>query len=142
GPKRSLAEWFLERLETGDSCPGFTDIFFSPLLAQQLGQAILDLLAVGASGLYHLPGRTCLSKYEFGVRLAEEFELDPARIRPMRVGEAKLTAARPKRLCLNGEQVESVLGRRLPELESGLRDLRESRGRLPSRRQAKAGTAA
>lgn len=142
GPKRSLAEWFLDRLEVGDSCPGFTDVYFSPLLAQELARAILDLLEIGANGLYHLPGRTCLSKYEFGVQLAQQFELDPARIRPMRVGEAKLTAARPKRLCLNGEKVESVLGRRLPELESGLRELRESRGMLPSRRQARAGTAA
>ena len=142
GPKRSLAEWFLDRLETGDSCPGFTDVYFSPLVAQQLARAILDLLAAGASGLFHLPGRTCLSKYEFGVQLAQQFELDPARIRPMRVGEAKLTAARPKRLCLNGEKVESLLGRRLPELASGLRELRASRGMIPSRRQAKAGTAA
>ena len=142
GPKRSLAEWFLDRLETGDSCPGFTDVYFSPLVAQQLARAILDLLAAGASGLFHLPGRTCLSKYEFGVQLAQQFELDPARIRPMRVGEAKLTAARPKRLCLNGEKVESVLGRQLPELASGLRELRASRGMIPSRRQAKAGTAA
>ncbi len=142
GPKRSLAEWFLERLEAGDSCPGFTDVYFSPLLAQQLARAILDLLAVGASGLFHLPGRTCLSKYEFGVQLAQQFELDPARIRPMVVGEAKLTAARPRRLCLNGEKVEGLLGRPLPELESGLRELRESRGMLPNRRQARAGAAA
>jgi dTDP-4-dehydrorhamnose reductase len=142
GPKRSLAEWFLERLEAGDSCPGFTDVYFSPLLAQQLARAILDLLASNASGLFHLPGRTCLSKYEFGVQLAKEFGLDPARVRPMRVGEAKLTAARPRRLCLNGEKVEGLLGRPLPELESGLRELRESRGTLPNRRQAKAGAAA
>ncbi len=142
GPKRSLAEWFLERLEAGDTCPGFTDIYFSPLLAQHLARALLELLEAGASGLLHLPGHTCLSKYEFGVQLAQEFGLDAARIRPMSVGDAKLTAARPRRLCLNGEKVESVLGRPLPELDSGLRELRESRGMFPSRRQAKAGAAA
>jgi dTDP-4-dehydrorhamnose reductase len=142
GPKRSLAEWFLSRLEAEETCPGFTDVFFSPLLAPHLGRAILDLLAAGASGVFHLPGQTCLTKYEFGVRLATEFGLDPDRIRPTSVDEAKLAARRPKQLCLNGEKAEAVLGRQLPGIESGLRELRETRGRLPFVRVARVGTAA
>lgn len=142
GPKRSLAEWFLERLEAGQSCPGFTDVYFSPLLAQHLASLILELLAAGASGLFHLPGRTCLSKYEFGVRLAQAFGLNPSLIRPASVDGAKLPASRAKRLCLVGDKVEESLGRPLPELEAGLREFRESRETWPVRREAKAGAPA
>ena len=142
GPKRSLAEWFLERLEAGQSCPGFTDVYFSPLLAQHLGRLVFELLAAGPSGLFHLPGRICLSKYEFGVRLAQAFGLDPSLIRPTSIDAAKFPAARAKRLCLAGEKVEAALGRPLPDLEDGLREFRESRQSWPLRRETKAGTPA
>lgn len=124
---RGLAHWFTHRLQAGQSCSGFADVYFSPLYAPHLAQAILELLERRASGLYHLPGRTCLSKYEFGLRLAHALELDSRLVVPGTLEQAALGAKRAKRLCLSGTKVEAALGHRLPEIDRGLRELAHDR---------------
>lgn len=125
--KVNLAEWFLANLERGEACKGFTDVSFSPLYVDDLAGLILSLLKRGARGVFHLPGRDCVSKHAFGVRLAEAFELEASLILPASVDEMDFTARRAKRTCLNGGKSESFLGRPLPALEAGLRAFRAAR---------------
>jgi dTDP-4-dehydrorhamnose reductase len=127
-PRPSLAEWFLDRLERGQRTPGFADVYFSPLVVDHLAQFLLELLGQGAYGLLHLPGATCLSKYEFGVRLAHTLGHDPGLVYPASVtDDAGLAAPRPLRTCLRAERAAALLGRTLPDLEAGLQVLRQTR---------------
>jgi len=81
----------------------------------------------GTAGVVHAAGADCVSKYEFGVRIAQAFGLDSSVIEPSTVEEVGLLARRGRRLCLQS-------GRMLPELEiqpldldAGLRKMRELR---------------
>jgi dTDP-4-dehydrorhamnose reductase len=118
--KKSLAEWFLGNLEAGRVCQGFTDIFVSPILVNDLGDFLFRMLEAGLSGLYHVAGRDCVSKHEFGALTAATFGLDPELIQQVSVEESGLLAPRARRLCLRGVKVESELGMRLPRLREGL----------------------
>jgi dTDP-4-dehydrorhamnose reductase len=124
-PKLSLAEWFLERLEAGERCPGFADVWFTPILVNDLAPLLLKMLEVGLRGVYHVGGGECLSKYEFGVRLAEVFGLDASLIQPVEVGATELQAKRPRRLCLDGSKIERELRVRLPAAIEGLERFRK-----------------
>jgi dTDP-4-dehydrorhamnose reductase len=126
-PRQSLAEWFLGRFERGESTPGFADVYFSPLVVDHLALFLLELLGRGAQGLLHLPGATCLSKYEFGVRLAKAFRHDPALVHAASGQDAGLRAVRPLRTCLKGDRAAGLLGRPLPDLDAGLEELRRTR---------------
>jgi dTDP-4-dehydrorhamnose reductase len=116
----SLAEWFLGRLVRGESCPGFRDVSFSPILVNDLAEVLLKMLSAGLSGVYHVGGATCLSKYEFGRRLADLFGLRPALVRPASVDDAGMAAPRQKYLCLDSHKIERELGVRLPTIDEGL----------------------
>lgn len=116
----SLAEWFLGELREGESPPGFTDVHFSPILVNDLGPLLLDLVGRGARGLFHIGGATCLSKFEFGRRLAAAFGYAPERIRPSTLEEVDLEAPRPKKLCLDCSKLERELGREVPTVDAGL----------------------
>jgi len=135
--KVGLAGWFLERLESGQPCPGFVDSRFSPLLASTLVGLVLDLLALGANGLLHAAGRTCLTKFEFGVHLARAFSLDPTLVRPEVSLAAGLSARRGQQLCLNPGRLERILGRRMPTVTAELERFRSEWDRgLPQALQA------
>lgn len=121
--KRSLSEWFLAGLEGKDTLIGFADVEFSPILVNQLGRILFLALQGGLTGLYHIAGSTCLTKYDFGVRLAEATGHSLDHIRPGRVAESGLQAPRAKRLCLNGGKIERDLGIRLPTIDSGIHEL-------------------
>lgn len=117
---KSLAEWFLASLAAGRSIPGFDDVSFSPLLVNDLGALLLELWSRGGQGTYHIGGKDCLTKYQFGRQLAFRFGHDPEAIERSSSEQAALTAPRPKQLCLNSAKVEAELGRSVPDLADGL----------------------
>lgn len=127
-PKQCLAEWFLVRTESGLRSPGWSDVTSTPILVNDLGEIVLSLLAAGKTGIYHVGGRTCLSKLEFGRRVVSTFGLDPLQIESSRLEDAGLMAPRGRDLCLDGARIERDLGIRLPSVDQGLirfRRLRE-----------------
>lgn len=121
--KRSLSEFFYNNLAAGKAISGFTDVFFCPLLANDLAVILLEMLQKGLSGLFHVASRDSSSKYEFGVRLAQRFGLDDQLIRPTLVSQSSLKAARSPRLTLETAKLTHALGYPPPNIESGLERL-------------------
>jgi dTDP-4-dehydrorhamnose reductase len=118
--KLNLAEWFLDRIRSGREAPGYTDITWSPLVVQDLAD-LLDLLSrADVAGVLHLPGQDCLSKYEFGRRLARTFGLPVDRVVP---SQAAFHTPRPRRTCLDGTKARGLLRRDLPTVDVGLRHM-------------------
>lgn len=123
--KRSLAEWFFYNMQAGKAVKGFTDVCFKPMLANHLTQVLLDLLEANQSGIYHVVGANCISKYDFGLAIAQECNLDESLISPVSVIDFGLKAARANNLCLNTNKVEKVLHRSLPEFSTGVKQFFE-----------------
>jgi dTDP-4-dehydrorhamnose reductase len=118
--QRSLGEFFYYNLAAGKQVKGFTDVFFCPLLANDLGLILLDILAKGLSGLYHAVSSDCLSKYDFGVAVARRFGLDESLITPASVAEGELTAARSPNLTLCCDKLAQALDQPIPSISAGL----------------------
>jgi dTDP-4-dehydrorhamnose reductase len=118
--KRSLAEWFFNNLQAGQSLKGFTDVYFCPLLVNDLAHILLKMLEAGLKGLYHVVSSDCLSKYDFGLSLARRFSLDEKLISPASVSEGNLLAARSPYLTLSSARLAQDLGISLPTVSSGL----------------------
>jgi len=127
--KESLAEWVLRRLEEGRDVPGFTDVFFTPILVNDLVPVLFAMLQQELTGLYHVAGSERISKFEFARRVAATFGFDPARVTSCQVKDMNLRAARPLDVSLNTEKIRVALGRSMPDVDSGLRGFRELRGR-------------
>jgi len=120
---RSLAEFFYNNLSAGKPVNGFTDMFFSPLYVGHLAETLLDMLQKRLSGIYHVFAPVSLSKYEFGVRLAREFDLDANLIRPISALDSDLPTRRSLNLSMNTEKLQAALGKPLPNQTEGLRAL-------------------
>jgi dTDP-4-dehydrorhamnose reductase len=118
--KESLAEWILKQLSLGNVVPGFSDVHFCPVLANDVAEIMLALLDQNRSGLYHIVGAERVSKYEFARRVASMFGFDPGQVRPTCLADAKLKARRPKDASLNTEKICAALGRPMPDVAAGL----------------------
>ncbi len=121
--KRSLAEFFFNNLSLGKQVMGFTDVFFCPLLANHLADIFVNMLEQNLSGLYHVVSSESLSKYDFGMRLAERFGLDGNLISPISVKQSGLKAIRSPNLNLRSEKLAHAIGQSLPNLSTGLERL-------------------
>ena len=118
--RRSLAEWFFNNLRDGKQVMGFTDVYFCPLLANDLAHLLLKMLAKEMSGLYHVVASECISKYDFGLALARLFGFDEHLISPASVFDAGLRAARSPKLILNVDKLTRDVGESPPGFSGGL----------------------
>jgi dTDP-4-dehydrorhamnose reductase len=126
--KNSLAEWVLKELTLGKPVPGFSDVFFCPVLANDLAEVLLASLDQNLAGLYHIVGSEPISKYEFARRVASTFGFDPGQVIPTQMADAKLKARRPRDTSLNTAKICAALGRPMPDVEAGLRRFAQLRG--------------
>ena len=132
--KRSLAEFFFNNLSVGNKVQGFTDMYFCPLLANDLAHIMLAMLSQNLSGVYHVVSPSCLSKYEFGIKIAEQFRLNTDLIEPSSVKEAGLLAQRSPNLTLRTDKLQATVGNSLPDVYSGIAQLYQlSRQGYPER---------
>ena len=83
------------------------------------------MLDKNLSGLYHLVGSKCISKYEFGKAVAQTFGLDESLISPISVNDFGLKAVRSNNLCLNTDKLSKALGKSIPDYSTGLKRLSE-----------------
>lgn len=118
--QRSLGEFFLYNLQAGRQVKGFTDVFFCPLLANDLAKIFTEMLARDLSGLYHVVSSECLTKYEFGLRIARRFSLDESLIQPVLVREGGLKAVRSPNLTLQTDKLARALGKPAPTISAGI----------------------
>ncbi|MBA4419980.1 MAG: hypothetical protein C0391_02420 [Anaerolinea sp.] len=118
--KRSLAEWFFYNLQAGLPVKGFTDVYFRTQLASDLADMLLNMLEQKLSGLYHVVGADCVSKYDFALEIARRLGAPESLVSPMKVQEFGLKAARSNNLCLDTGKLQRVLHRPVNQLSTGL----------------------
>jgi dTDP-4-dehydrorhamnose reductase len=107
-------------LRAGKNVMGFTDVTFCPLLVNDLAGIFLKMLASGLSGLYHVVSSECISKYDFGVAIAEKFGFDPHLIIPKSVEKSGLKAKRAPNLSLKVDKLTRDLDEAPPNITPGL----------------------
>lgn len=117
---RSLAEFFYNKLSTGQQCNGFTDVYFCPMFVGDLTEVLVRMLEKGLSGLYHVVGAEALSKYEFGRRIAHQFGFDESLVIPKSVEESGLKARRSHNLRLSINKLSTDLGMEIPGVSTGI----------------------
>lgn len=119
--RRSLAEFFYNNLTAGNTVNGFTDVITCPLEVTLLSELLLELAEAQRSGLYHVVSSECLSKYDFGCRIARAFDLDAGLIQPVSVNDGNLAAARSPNLQLRTDKLAAALGKPVPGQDEGLK---------------------
>ena len=118
--KKSLAEWFLGRLQTGQRTMGFSDARFSSIYTMLLAEIIEKCIKRDMTGLYNCACRDSWSKYEFGRNIADFFGLDPEKVLQASLDDVGFKAKRGKDLRLNVERLETELGEPLPTMSDSL----------------------
>jgi dTDP-4-dehydrorhamnose reductase len=118
--ERSLAEFFYNHLSQGQTVRGFADVFFCPLLVNQLSEILVEMIELKLEGLYHVVSSECLSKYDFGVMLARRFDFDEELIAPVSWHDVDLHAERASNLRLCTDKIQSALGRSMPAQAEGI----------------------
>ncbi len=123
--KAGAVEYVLKSLRRGEPITRFADQFATPIYTGDLSRLILELLARGSEGVFHVSGGEKVSRYTFALKVADVFSLSREMIRPVPFKHLEGLAKRPRDSSLSGEKVERHLEMQLPKVEEGLGRLRK-----------------
>lgn len=105
--KVNFATWVIESLRHGKQISIVDDHYNSPTLANNLAEALVEIIERDLSGVYHTAGSQRINRHVFAVKIAETFGLDSGLIKPVKMRELKSWIAQRPRdssLCLNKAQ--------------------------------------
>jgi dTDP-4-dehydrorhamnose reductase len=107
----SFAEWILESLTNNMPLNLFYDVKFSPLHVYDLSRIIEKIIQNPIFGLYHCASSDNISKYDFGRKMAEIFQLPSSCINRVSIDDKgkRFKAKRPKNMSLNIEKISTAL---------------------------------
>lgn len=120
GGDRGVLDFFHRAFVDGREVTGFDDYVVSSLYAGNLFDALQGLISVGATGLHHVGSRSPLSKYDFGLAVAQKGKLSSSSMTRGQMRRANGLAHRGSNLSLSSEKTEQVLGWNMASTESGL----------------------
>ena len=115
--KKNFAKQVINGLFSGKKVYVPSDQKVNPILSTDLAKLTIKL-AEKESGLWHVAGNTCLTKYEFAVKIAESFGLE-SMVVPKVSKDMKQKALRPENGCLDCTQLRRA-NYEVPDLDGGL----------------------
>lgn len=104
---QSFLQPFLQALRDGQELNLFVDEFRTPASGTTAAKGLL-LALEQVQGLIHLGGKERLSRYDFGLLMAEVFDLPTNNIKPGRQQDVKMSAPRPPDTSLDSTQAFSL----------------------------------
>jgi perosamine synthetase len=118
--KRSLGEWILFELKSGNRINCFKDAGFSTIYTLELARIVEIAIRNNLTGTFNCGASDSTSKYEFAVNLSDLFGLDKSLINPISIDDFSFSAKRGKNLTLNVKNLQKELGYRLPTIDQSL----------------------
>ena len=121
-----FTNWVLDNLKQNKTVSAFTDQFNTPTLVDDLCKVMLCIPNLDLSGIYHAAGKTCLSRYDFALKLARVFNYNEKLIIPTMSSKVNQIAPRPRNGCLDATRLEKALGFEFSEIDRGLNFMQNS----------------
>jgi dTDP-4-dehydrorhamnose reductase len=118
--KSRFTAWILENLMQNKMVDPYIDQYNTPTLVNDLATAILKILEMNVSGLYHSTGKSCINRYDFACLLAKTFGLDQNLIKPVTKEEKKQDAPRPISTCLDSQKLEKTINFEFSDIYKGV----------------------
>ena len=111
--RRSFSDVVIGALRSGNELTLFKDVIYTPILIETVAQAVHDLVKLKAKGIFHVVGDERISKYEFGLKIAEEFNLDSSMIKLGYLTDQVSLVQRPHDMSLSNQKICNLLGKKL-----------------------------
>ena len=125
--RHSFSDLIINNLRNNLQVHLFADVFFTPMLIDELVSSINELIGLNQCGIFNVVGSDRLSKFEFGLKVADCFGLNPSLIKSINYRE-KLEVVRPRDMSLSNAKLLETLNRQVPNLSHQLDKLKRQEG--------------
>lgn len=115
-----FVQWVHTTLAQNENIQVAVDQINSPIHVLNLVQMLISVLEQRLQGIYHVAGRTSISRYEFALKIAQSYGLNAELIQPMLTSELLPGCWRPLNASLCTDKITADAGVHPISLEEGL----------------------
>ena len=102
--KLSFSDKIITALNKNEKIFLFNNVFYTPIHVHQLADCALELIERDSKGVYNICSNERISKFDFGIMIAEKMKKDPALIVPIEIEKKTDLTLRPKDMSLSNEK--------------------------------------
>lgn len=121
--RQSFSDTIIQSLRTGSEISLFKDVYYTPILAETLAREVHELINIRAKGIFNVVGNERMSKYEFGLRIVKQFQLNVKLIKPVLLGDKPELVQRPHDLSLSNRKTSDLVGRDIGNINDDIETL-------------------
>jgi len=122
--RQSFSDMVINHLRAGIKISLFKDIYYTPMLIEPLVNSVHELVHKKAKGVFNVVGDDRISKYDFGVKLAKEFNLNNDLIDEGKIIDKPSLVPRPHDMSLSNQKVSNYLGRKMGGIDEQILKLK------------------
>ena len=123
--RQSFSDLILNKLKNNQQVDLFSDVFFTPILIDELSKRTHQLIDANTMGVFNIVSSERVSKYEFGIKLANCFNLDVGLINTVSINDKPNLVKRPKDMSLSNTKLCQMLNCEIATLDEQLQILKE-----------------
>ena len=118
--EKHFGHWLYSKLKNKKEVPAFKDYFFTPLMVNNLCDALLELIGHDFRGITNLSSPDRCSRFEFANEFAAQLGFSQELIKPTALEDGKLIAPRPPNCSLSNALAKSLLRTKLLPVSEGI----------------------
>ena len=122
--KASFSDKILKNIKLGKVSNLFDDVYYTPVSVKTLSEKIHLLVNKGAKGVFNVCSNERITKYQFGLMIANIFGYAPELLHPTSIEDVHNLTVRPKDMSLCNHKLCTYLGSSVISLEQQIRELK------------------
>tara|TARA_B100001173_G_scaffold218770_1_gene189232 strand:- start:192 stop:1055 length:864 start_codon:yes stop_codon:yes gene_type:complete len=116
--KPSFSDKIISSLKKSQTIQLFTNVFYTPIHVHSLANYTFELLKLDSRGVFNICSNDRISKFDFGIMIAEVMSMDKSLITPIKIEAKTSLTLRPKDMSLSNEKLKNLIKRDIEPLES------------------------
>ena len=120
----NFGTWVLSTLQSNRTIKAVMDQYVSPTLNENLAEMLVNVVDMKLERVLHVAGSTRIDRYNFALKIAEIFQLDPNLVEPVKAADMNWRAQRPADSSLDVEKAMRLLDRKPLKLSDALERFR------------------
>ena len=107
--KLSFSDKIITSLNKNEEIQLFSNVFYTPIHVHELANCVLQLIQLNSKGVYNISSNERISKFDFGIMIAEMMNKDKSLIIPIEIETKKDLTLRPKDMSLSNEKLKKSI---------------------------------
>ena len=131
--RHSFSDFIINNLRNNTQVNLFNDVYFTPILFEELFNKVDKLIENNKNGIYNIVGNDRLSKFDFGMKISKSFNLNSKLINKISIHDMKKLVIRPLDMSLSNSKYKSELKDDFMSIDHNINMLKNTENNIKTR---------